>query len=41
MFSSIDSARSQIVNIENSSEQQLQDLQLQQDFVRLGDRSQE
>jgi low affinity Fe/Cu permease len=34
-----DSARNQIINVENSSEQELQELQ--QDFSKLGDRSKE
>ena len=37
LIRSIDSARNQIIDVENSSEQELQ--QLQQDFSKLGDRS--
>jgi low affinity Fe/Cu permease len=39
LIRSIDSARNQIINVENSSEQELQELQ--QDFSKLGDRSKE
>jgi low affinity Fe/Cu permease len=39
LIRSIDSARNQIINVENSSEQELK--QLQQDFSKLGDRTNE
>jgi low affinity Fe/Cu permease len=39
LIRSIDAARNQIIDVENSSEQELQ--ALQQDFSKLGDRSQE
>jgi low affinity Fe/Cu permease len=39
LIRSIDSARNQIINVENSSEQELK--QLQQDFSKLGDRPNE
>jgi low affinity Fe/Cu permease len=39
LIRSIDSARNQIIDVENSSEQELQELQ--QDFSKLGDRSKE
>lgn len=39
LIRSIDSARNQIIDVENSSEQELKELQ--QDFSKLGDRSKE